>query len=85
MNTASYTVTIRVPQSQNHTIWSEHIEQPKKRFIVGFDSVGYVNVLYFADTHRRVFVLAETPEGTLAIARYHHGFRGSNFELIGPA
>ena len=85
MNTASYAATIRVPQSQHHTIWSGHIEQPKKRFIVEFDSAGYVNVLYFADTHRRVFVLAETPEGALAIARYHHGFRGANSELIGPA
>ena len=45
MNTASYAATIRVPQSQHHTIWSGHIEQPKKRFIVEFDSAGYVNVL----------------------------------------
>ena len=73
-----------IPQPSGHTIWSRHIEQPKKRFIVEFDSAGYFNVLHFANTHRRVFVLAETPEGALEIARYHHEFRGSNFTLIEP-
>ena len=74
-----------VPQGQGHTIWSRHIEEPRQRFAIEFDSMGYVNVLRFADTRRRVFVLAETPEGALAIARYHHGFRGSNFALAEPA
>ena len=74
--------TSDLPQSQGHTIWSRHIEEPRKRFTVEFNSAGYFNVLFFANTHRRVYVLAETPEGALAIARYHHGFRGSNFTLI---
>ena len=77
--------TIDVPQGSGHTIWSRHIEEPKQRFAVEFDSIGYVNVLHFADTHRRVTVLAETPEGALAIARYHYGLRGSNFALVDTA
>jgi hypothetical protein len=74
--------TTNAPQGSGHTIWSRHIEEPKKRFVIEFDSAGYANVLHFADTHRRVFVLAETPEGALAIARYHHGIRGSNFAVV---
>ncbi len=70
-----------VPQGSGHTIWNHHIEEPKERFVIELDSAGYGNVLHFADTHRRVFVLAETPEGALAIARYHHGIRGSNFAV----
>jgi hypothetical protein len=73
-----------IPQAQNHTIWSRHIEEPKIRFIVEFDAAGYVNVLHFADTHRRVCVLAETPSGALAITRYHYGRRGANFSLVDP-
>ena len=61
-----------------------HIEEPKTRFAVEFDSAGYFNVIHFAPTHRRVFVLAETADGPLAIARYHYGFKGSNFTVIGP-
>ena len=72
----------RVPQSSGHTIFATHIEQPRKRFVVEFDSLGYVNILRFADTRRRVFVLADTNDGALAIARYHHGLRGSNFTLV---
>src|SRR5208283_5416888 len=68
-----------VPQDLGHTIYARQIEQPQKRFIVEFDSLGYVNIIRFADTRRRVFVLAKTPEGALAIARYHHCLRGSNF------
>jgi len=67
-----------VPQDLGHTIYARQIEQPQKRFIVEFDSLGYVNIIRFADTRRRVFVLAKTPEGALAIARYHHCLRGAN-------
>ena len=76
---------IEVPQSSGHTIWASHIEEPRLRFAVEFDSAGYFNVIHFAATHRRVFVLAETAEGALAIVRYHHGFRASNFTVIGAA
>jgi len=71
------------PQGIDHTIWNRQIEELTRRFVVEFDSVGYVNVLHFAKTHRRVFVLAVTHEGALAIARYHHGLRGSNFTVVG--
>ena len=75
--------TANVPQGSGHTIWSRHIDEPKKRFVIEFVSASYVNVLHFADTHRCVFVLAEAPEDALAIARYHHGIRGSNFAVVG--
>jgi hypothetical protein len=52
---------------------------------VEFDSAGYFNVIRFAATHVRVFVLAETADGALAIARYHYGLKGSNFTVISPA
>ena len=71
-----------VPQSSGHTIFARHIEQPRTRFVVAFDSLGYINVIRSADTRLRVVVLAETPEGALAIAEYHHGLRGSNFTLM---
>ena len=75
--------TINVQQGSGHTIWSHHIEEPKQCIAVEFNSIGYV--LHFADTHRRVTVLAETPEGALAVARYHYGLRGSNFTLVDSA
>ena len=74
-----------LPRSQGHTNWSRHIEEPRKRFTVEVDSTGYFNVLFFADTRRRAYVLAETPEGALAIGRCHLGFRGSNFTLTDSA
>jgi len=67
--------THNLRQAQCHTIWSRHIEKLKIRFIVEFDSADYVNVLHFAGTHRRVYVLGETPAGALAIARYHYSRR----------
>ncbi len=75
--------TTNVPQGRGHTIWSSRIEEPRKRLVIESDSAGYVNVLHFADTHRRVFVLAETPEAAHAIARHHHGICGSNFAVAG--
>jgi len=36
-----------VPQGQGHTIWSRHIEEPRQRFAVDFDSMGYVKLLRF--------------------------------------
>ena len=78
----SLDVTYNVPQASGHTICGRHIEKPCKRFIAESDSAGYTNILRFTDTHRWLNVLAETPEGALAIARYHHGLRGSNFALV---
>ena len=75
---------IEVPQSSGYTIWEPHIEEPKTRFAVEFDSAGYFNVIHFAPTHRRVFVLAETADGPLAIARYHYGSKDRTSPLSDP-
>jgi hypothetical protein len=72
---------ITVPQTSGHTIFSAHIEEPHKEFFIAFNATAYVNVLCFEVSRRWARVLAETPEGALAIARYHH-YTASNFELL---
>ncbi|MCI0389864.1 MAG: hypothetical protein MOB07_14035 [Acidobacteria bacterium] len=72
---------VRVPQSSGHTIYSAHIEEPKREFYVAFDAPPYVNVLLFEGGPRWVRVLAETPEGAVQVARYHY-YTGDNFELL---
>jgi hypothetical protein len=71
----------RVPQSSGGTIHAAHIEAPTKLFGVQWFSPAYDNVLRFAPTIRTQTVLAETPEGALAIAKYHH-YRGTDFKLV---
>lgn len=71
----------RIPQSSGGVIHRTDIEKPITSFCVQWFSPAYDNVLRFADTVRTQIVLAETPEGALAIARYHH-YRGTNFELV---
>jgi hypothetical protein len=73
-----------VPQPQGNIIHAAHIEPPWLHFVVGFDAAPYRNVLRFAATQRRIFVLAETEEGAISVARYHYGRRGSNFRVVGP-
>ncbi|MCI0338617.1 MAG: hypothetical protein L0226_13655 [Acidobacteria bacterium] len=72
---------ITVPQASGHTIFSAHIEELKIEFFIAFNAPAYVNVLRFEAGRRWARVLAETPEGALAIARYHH-YTASNFELL---
>jgi hypothetical protein len=73
-----------VPQPQGNIIHAAHTEPPRLHFVVGFDAAPYRNVLRFAATQRRIFVLAETEEGAISVARYHYGRRGSNFRVVGP-
>jgi len=70
-----------VPQSSGHTIYSAHIEEPINEFFVAFDAPAYTNILRFEAGKRWARILAETPEGAVRIARYHH-FSGNNFELL---
>jgi hypothetical protein len=72
---------ITVPQMLGHTIFSTHIEEPYREFLLTFSAPAYVNILRFEAGRRWVRVLAETSEGALAIARYHH-YTASNFELL---
>ena|GEM_PF-2585881 len=72
---------VAVLQVSGHTLFSSHIEGPKKELFVAFDAPAYTNVLRFDAGRRWVRILAETPEGALQIARYHH-FSGCNFELL---
>jgi hypothetical protein len=71
----------KVPKKSGHTLYSTHIEEPKKEFFVAFDTPAYINVLFFEAGRRWARVLAETAEGAVRVARYHH-FSGSNFELL---
>jgi hypothetical protein len=48
---------------------------------VGFDSPPYFNMLHFEGGRRWARVLAETKDGAMKVARYHH-YKGSNFELL---
>lgn len=71
----------RVPQPPAATLHAPHIEKSDRQFRVRWDAPAYFNVLYFQASPREATVLAETPEGALRIAQYHH-FRGRNFELV---
>jgi hypothetical protein len=64
-----------VPQPQGNIIHAAHTEPPRLHFVVGFDAAPYRNVLRFAATQRRIFVLAETEEGAIRVARYRYGRR----------
>jgi hypothetical protein len=72
---------ITVPQGSGHTLYSAHIEEPKEEFFVAFNAPPYANVLRFEAGRRWARILAETGEGAVRVARYHH-FRGTNFELL---
>lgn len=68
-------------QSSGHTLRAEHIEKALEPFYVKWYSPAYTNVLRFEGGWRWAKVMAETPEGALHIAKYHH-FRGQGFLLI---
>jgi len=72
---------LTVLQVSGHTLFAHHIEEPKREFFVVFDAPAYTNVLHFEAGRRWVRILAETAEGAIRIARYHH-FSGCNFELL---
>ena len=71
------------PES-GHTISAFHIEDGVKEFFVEWDSpvieTGVEDCLWEAGV-RWAKVLAETEEGALKIARYHH-YSGSNHRLL---
>ncbi len=69
-------------QDSGHTLHAGHIEAPRRPFFVQWDAESYHNVLHFAPGKRWARVLAETAEGAVKIATYHHGSRGKNFERI---
>jgi hypothetical protein len=61
-----------------------HIEKPARSFWVRFHHTSYRPEGFpfrFPAPNRLVEVLAETPEGTLRVAQYHHCFFGSAFRL----
>lgn len=68
-------------QSSGHTLRAEHIENAIEPFYVSWYSPPYVNVLRFEGGRRWAKVMAETPEGALHIAQYHH-FSGEGFMLL---
>ncbi len=74
---------IHVPQPPGGTISAPHIEAATHPFLVDYFAAAYVNVLHFDAGWRRVRVLAETPEGALRIACYHH-YRGRDHHLVEP-
>ena len=70
-------------------IHAQHIEAPLRRFLCQYHHAAYrpdgVPFTFPAET-RRKWVLAESAEGALAIARYHHFMFGSEFRILeGPA
>ena len=70
-------------------IHAQHIEAPTRRFLCEYHHAAYrphgVPLVFPAET-RREWVLAESAEGAIAIARYHHFRHGSGFRILeGPA
>lgn len=83
MNSQAQTAPViseSLPQDCGGIRSTPHIEAPNRAFRIEWDSPGYVNVLRFAPTRRFASFLAETPEGALKVARYHHS-RGNDFTV----
>jgi hypothetical protein len=49
-----------VPRESGHTLHVRYIEEPRKEYFVGFDSLPYFNLLHFEGERRWARVLAET-------------------------
>ena len=66
-------------------IHAQHIEAPVRRFLCEYHHAAYrphgVPLVFPAET-RRKRVLAESTDGALAIARYHHLRHGSRFRIL---
>lgn len=66
-------------------IHASHIEAPALRYLCEYHHAAYrpdgFPFAFPAET-RREWVLAESPEGALAIARYHHFLHGSGFRIL---
>ncbi len=74
-----------LPQPPGGTLSAPHIEAPARPFTIEYFAPAYINLLRFEAGWRRVRVLAETRDGALRVARYHH-YRGRDFTLVvGPA
>jgi len=69
-------------QRSGHTIHARHIESPTREFFVSWYSPAYLNVLLFDPGTRWARVLAQTTQGALRIAQYHH-FSGRDFTILG--
>lgn len=68
----------------HEVIHSGHIEAPEQSFFVRYHHRAYRPQGFpfaFASGDRLAEVLAQTPEGALKIARYHHFMFGSDFTL----
>jgi len=72
-----------MPEESFAIILAPHIETPARTFWIRFHHAAYEPVIGFRiPAHDAlVEVRAETPEGALQIARYHHGWRGTAFRL----
>ena len=66
-------------------IHAQHIEAPVRSFLCEYHHAAYrphgVALVFPAET-RREWVLAESAEGALAIAQYHHFRHGSGFRIL---
>lgn len=66
-------------------IHAQHIEAPVRRFLCEYHHAAYrphgLPLTFPAET-RWEWVLAESVEGGLAIARYHHFRYGSEFQIL---
>ncbi len=66
-------------------IHARHIEAPARRYLCESHHAAYRPDGFsfsFPAEHRREWVLVETSEGTLTIARYHHFRPGSGFGIL---
>lgn len=78
-------VIMIIPHS-GHTMSGRHIEQPVHLFRVDWDSPGQTlsmtsssSSLVWPECKRYAFCRAETVDGAILIAKYHHGTTGTNF------
>ena len=66
-------------------IHAQHIEAPARRFLCEYHHAAYrpqgVPLVFPAET-RREWVLAESVDGALAIARDHHFRPGAGFRIL---
>lgn len=83
MNATNKEVVIH--PSSGHILQGDHIERPVLMFRVDWESPHRMIAsckdvpVVWHECKRHAFMKAETEEGAIKIAKYHHGLNGRNF------
>lgn len=76
---------MEMQSSSGHTIHAPHIEEPREKFAVEWDSASRptaINGVMWKEGKRWCWAKATTPGGALRVAQYHYGMSGTNFRLV---